>query len=207
MFVWAIESGHTDKDPTAGVKQVVNNSAGHHTWTPDEISQFEAKHPVGSQARLALSLMLFTACRREDVVRLGPQHVKQGRIKFVQAKNENRRPVTVDIPLHPTLAATIAATPSTGQLAFLTSSKGTPRTVGSFADWFAGAVQQAGLPARCVSHGLRKAAATRMAEAGCSVHEIQSVTGHASLREVARYTKAASAAKLADAAMSKLATK
>jgi hypothetical protein len=41
-------------------------------------------------------------------------------------------------------------------------------------------------------HGLRKVAARDLAEAGCSVHEIMSVTGHKSLAEVERYTKAAS---------------
>jgi len=40
-------------------------------------------------------------------------------------------------------------------------------------------------------HGLRKAAARRLAEAGCTEHEIAAITGHASLREIARYTKAA----------------
>jgi integrase len=38
---------------------------------------------------------------------------------------------------------------------------------------------------------LRKAAARRLAEAGCSTHEIAAITGHASLKEVARYTEAA----------------
>jgi len=43
----------------------------------------------------------------------------------------------------------------------------------------------------CSAHGLRKAAARRLAEAGCTEHEIAAITGHASLREVQRYTKAA----------------
>jgi hypothetical protein len=37
----------------------------------------------------------------------------------------------------------------------------------------------------------RKAAARLLAEAGCTEHEIAAITGHASLREIARYTKAA----------------
>jgi integrase len=52
---------------------------------------------------------------------------------------------------------------------------------------------------------LRKLAATRLAEAGCSEHEIAAITGHRSLSEVARYTRARDQARLAEQAMSKLA--
>jgi integrase len=51
---------------------------------------------------------------------------------------------------------------------------------------------------------LRKAAARRLAEIGCSAHEIAAITGHASLAEVQRYTKAADRKRLAQSAMAKL---
>ena len=41
-------------------------------------SRFEAKHPIGSKARLALALLLYTGQRRGDVVRLGRQHIRNG---------------------------------------------------------------------------------------------------------------------------------
>lgn len=65
-------------------------------------------------------------------------------------------------------------------------------------------IGKAGLPERCVTHGLRRAAARRLAEAGCSANEIAAITGHASLEEVARYTKAAEQRKLARSAMDRL---
>lgn len=65
-------------------------------------------------------------------------------------------------------------------------------------------ISQTGLAASCVAHGLRKAAARRLAEAGCSANEIAAITGHATLEEVARYTKAAEQKKLAHAAMNRL---
>lgn len=40
----------------------------------------------------------------------------------------------------------------------------------------------------CVTHDLRKAAARRLAEAGCSANEIAAITGHKTLEEVGRYT-------------------
>jgi len=60
---------------------------------------------------------------------------------------------------------------------------------------------------RCSAHGLRKAAARRLAEAGCTEHEIGSITGHASLREIVRYTKAADQKRLARSAMEKVSAK
>ena len=65
-------------------------------------------------------------------------------------------------------------------------------------------IEKAGLPTRCVTHGLRKAAARRLAEAGCTANEIAAITGHATLQEVSRYTKAAEQKKLAQAAMRRL---
>jgi integrase len=77
-----------------------------------------------------------------------------------------------------------------------------PRT---FAGWFRRECDKAGLP-HCSAHGLRKAAARRLAEAGCTAHEIGAITGHASLTELARYTKAADQRRLAEAAMAKTRT-
>jgi hypothetical protein len=65
-------------------------------------------------------------------------------------------------------------------------------------------IDKAGLPKRCVTHGLRKAAARRLAEAGCTANEIASITGHATLQEVSRYTKAAEQRTLAQSAMRRL---
>jgi hypothetical protein len=42
-----------------------------------------------------------------------------------------------------------------------------------------------------------------LAEAGCTVHEIAAISGHASLKEVERYTKGVDQARLAQAAMAR----
>jgi Phage integrase family len=63
------------------------------------------------------------------------------------------------------------------------------------------------LPHRCVTHGLRKAAARRLAEAGCTANEIASITGHSTLQEVSRYTKAAEQRMLAKTAIKRLEAK
>jgi integrase len=66
------------------------------------------------------------------------------------------------------------------------------------------AVESAGLPARCVPHGLRKAIMRRLAETGSSAKEIASISGHRTLREIERYTAAADQARLSKSAMAKL---
>ena len=71
-------------------------------------------------------------------------------------------------------------------------------------NYVASRIGLAQLPDRCVTHGIRKAAARRLAEAGCSANEIAAITGHASLEEVARYTKAAEQRRLAQSAIDRL---
>jgi integrase/recombinase XerD len=202
LFRWAVEEGLAPLDPTSGVRFIPYLTTGHHTWSLEEVAAYEKRHPIGSKARLAMALMLYTACRREDAVRLGPRHVCHGRIQYVQAKNEHRKPVEMDIPIHPELQAIIESTPS-HHLTFLVTEYGRPFTANGFGNKFKQWCREAGLP-HCSSHGLRKAAATRLAEGGATPHEIMAITGHRSLEEVERYTRKALKAKLADSAMSKL---
>jgi hypothetical protein len=66
---WALDRKLLRDDPTAGIRIKAPPSDGFHSWTEPEIAQFEAKYPIGSKARLAMALGLFTAQRRGDVVR------------------------------------------------------------------------------------------------------------------------------------------
>jgi integrase len=66
------------------------------------------------------------------------------------------------------------------------------------------AVELAGLPSRCVPHGLRKAIMRRLAESGSSAKEIAAISGHRTLKEIERYTAAADQVRLSKAAIAKL---
>jgi integrase/recombinase XerD len=211
LFRWATEEELAPHNPTIGVQSISYTSRPHHTWTLDEVEAFERRHPVGTKAHLAMALMLYTSWRREDAVRLGPQHIvefkledgsKQKRIRYRQAKNEDRKPVDMDIPLHTELAQIIGATPST-HMTFLVTEYGRPYSVNGFGNKFKDWCRQANLP-HCSAHGLRSATAARLAELGATPHEIMAITGHQTLDEVERYTRAAQRRKLADSAMSKL---
>ena len=189
-------------DPTWGVRIKVPKSDGHHTWTEDEIAAFEAHHAIGSKQRLALALGLYTAQRRGDVVRMGRQHFRDGVLTVRPEKTKHSTAITLAIPVHPQLQDIIDATPI-GHLTLLTTRSGRSYSANNFSDQFRDWCDDAGLPQRCVFHGLRKAAARRLAEAGCTAHEIAALTGHASLREVERYTKAADQVRMARSAMAK----
>src|SRR5262249_15057299 len=117
LMSFAVNAGLRKDDPTQGVKLPKAKAGEIHTWTEAEIAQFEAWHPVGSAARLAFGLLLYTAQRRGDVVRMGRQHVKDGVLSLRQEKTKT----FVEIPVHPALASIIAETPITGQMTFLTS--------------------------------------------------------------------------------------
>ena len=198
LMQFAMGIGLASSDPTAGVKGIKSRSRGFHTWSEEEIQAYEAKHPIGTRARLALALLLYTAQRRGDVVRMGRQHIKDGVIKVRQEKTGEE----MDIPLHAELAGIIALTPS-GNLPFLVTRSGKPFTSAGFGNLFREWCNEAGLK-HCSSHGLRKAASRRLAEAGCTTHEIGSITGHTTLKEISRYTRAADRKAMARTAMEKV---
>jgi integrase len=132
---------------------------------------------------------------------MGRQHIRNGFLIVRQQKTG----VELEIPVLSPLITAIAETPS-DHLTFLTTQFGKPFTAAGFGNWFREQCNLADLP-HCSAHGLRKAAARLLAEAGCTEHEIASITGHASLREVARYTKAADQKRLAVTAMDKVKTR
>lgn len=204
VFKHGVLAGLVQGNPAREVEYIRSRGDGFHSWTPAEVEQYEATHPVGSKARLAFAVALYTGQRRSDVVRLGPRHLHDGLLTFTQVKNGRSKPVTLTLPMVPELARIIAATPgaSSGQ-AFLLSERGTPYTAESFGNKFREWCNEAGLP-HCASHGLRKAAAKRLAELGCTYHEIAAVTGHRSLKEVQRYTLGADQKRLAQSALARL---
>jgi len=203
MMQHAIEIGLRADDPTQGVKNIRPKSKlGFHRWTESEIAQFEERHPIGTRARLALALGLYTGQARQDAVAMGPQHIRDGILSWVRGKTERTTGIELAIPIHPNLRAIIDATPS-GHLTFLMTEFGKPFAVSGFGNWFREQCDMANLR-HCSFHGLRKAASVRLAEAGCTPHEIAAITGHASLKEIVRYTQTADRKRMAKSAMEKV---
>jgi integrase len=146
-----------------------------------------------------MALLLYTAQRRGDIVRMGPQHVRTGMITVRAQKTSRTTGKTLLIPIHPALAELLAATPAR-HLTFLTTKTGAPFSAAGFGNKVREWCDEAGLP-DCTAHGLRKAQCRRLAEAGCSEHEIAAISGHESLSEIRTYTRAAEQTRMAKSAM------
>jgi integrase len=195
LMTLALDLGMRKDDPTHKMHGFRMEGDGFHTWTEDEIAKFEARHEMGSKAHLALALMLYSGQRRSDAVTMGWQHIGGGKIRVRQIKTTT----PLLIPVHPALRTVLAATPR-DNFTFLVTSHGRPFSVAGFGNWFRDRCDEAGLP-QCSAHGLRKAAARRLAEAGCTNQQIKAITGHRTDREVSRYTAAADQERLAEQAM------
>lgn len=177
---------------------------GFHTWDEGEIARFFNVHRPGTLAHRAVTLMLYTGAARADAVRLGWGNIRQTdegpRLEYYRQKTSRQRePVKVSIPLHPDLAEVLDACPRDA-FTFLQTAQGAGRSAAGLGNLMREWCDAAGLP-ECSSHGLRKACARRLAEARCSTHQIMAVTGHKTLAEVERYTRAALREGLADSAM------
>lgn len=175
-------------------------SEGFHTWTEPEISKFEKRWSIETREGLAFDLLLYTAQRSGDVRQMGRQHVAN---EFIRVKQE-KTGAELEIPIHPRLAASLARAPA-GQMLFLTTQFGVGFTAAGFGNWFKSACRDAGL-SHCSAHGLRKSAATRLADAGCTESQIMAVTGHQTAKGVQRYTAKRDQRRLATDAMSKIGT-
>lgn len=185
-------------DPVRDTKAPKAESQGYHRWTEDELAAFEAKHPLGTKPRLAFALLLYGAQRSGDVRLMTRATIASGRIQLDQSKTSN----AVDVPVVEPLQEAIDAGPLGAEL-LLEAKTGAPFTPKGFYGMLKRACRAAGLD-HCTPHGLRKSAARRCREAGCSDEEGMAITGHKSVKEYHRYAGEDARGDRADAAMTKV---
>jgi integrase len=194
LFSFAVTVGQRRDNPFNGVPKYKIGT--HHTWTDAELDAYEKRWPPGTRERLAYDVLLYTAQRVGDCVRMQRQDIRNGVIAVKQQKTG----AEVFIPLHPALARSIKAGPSNG-LYLVGDKSGRPITRRTLSVLIARATKAAGLSVDCVAHGLRKAALRRLAEYGATSREMQAVSGHKTLAEIERYTRQADQQRLAKAAI------
>jgi integrase len=199
MLAWAVEADHIKHNFAKEVSLLKVRTDGYHSWTPEEVKQFEVKHPTGTKERLGLALMLYTGGRRSDAVLLGPSHIKDEVITFTPVKTRRTTGKVLQLPLLPQLQTIIAAT-ATGEKTFLTTARGLSFSPSYFGTFFRQACDEAGLP-KCTPHGLRKAGAVIAAERGATDEQLKAIFGWSSSAIVAIYTKQARQKKVAGGAM------
>ncbi|MEY9184648.1 tyrosine-type recombinase/integrase [Bradyrhizobium sp. USDA 313] len=192
--------GMIKTDPLVGLKLAkMKKSGGFHTWTEDEITKYRERHKPGTKARLALELLLQTGHARSDAVRMGRQHIKNGKLSMRRQKTG----VQFDIPLLDELVVELAHHKA-DQLCYLTTDYGKPFTAAGFGNWFADRCVEAGVPGR--AHGLRKAAAVRHALKGNTAFQLMAWFGWRTIGEAQRYVEEANRIKLAESAGAKMRT-
>jgi integrase len=175
LMQYCVAIGLLEHDPTQAVKPPKHRGTSYRPWTADEIAQYRLRHPVGSTARTALELFLGTAQRPSDIVRMGRQHLrKDGTEVYVRQQKTGWQG---NVPLTAELIAALAKVP-VDNLTFLVTTYGAPFSVDGFRNKFREWCNQARLPKECYAHGLRDTALVELAEAGCTPHQIQAISGH-----------------------------
>lgn len=199
LFRWALEAEFVDADPTAGVANPKRpKGGGFKAWTEDDLQEYEGKWPNGTKERVWLHVLLYTGLRRGDAVRIGRQHVRDG-VATIRTEKTNTE---VSIPILPVLAETLATGP-TGDLAFIVGDNGRPLTKETFGNFFRRACNEAGLRGLS-AHGVRKIGATRAAEAGATVAELEALFGWSGGTMASHYTRTADRKRLAKSGSEKI---
>ena len=201
LVQYAISIGVRQDDPTAGVRVKLPKTDGFRTWTEPDIAAFEAAFPVGSKPHLALALLLEVGLRCANVVRVGRANIREGVLRIVQQKSG----IPIANPVTGKLAEAINAAAPADHLVFLLSERGAPFTAKGFGKWFSAHCHRIGLTGLS-PHGVRKLAATRMADRGATGHELMAFFGWASIKEAERYTRKADRERLARSAAARTRT-
>ena len=202
LFAWAVESRLAPENPARDVKKLESAGEGFATWTEAQIAAFEARHPIGSKARLAFALLLYKGQRRSDIVQFGRQHVGPDDVlRFTRFKGRRRKPVHMALPMLPALRDIIDRSPC-GDLTFLVTQFGKPFSVAGFGNWCRDRCNEAGLKG-IAAHGVRKALLTMGAEDSLTDRELMAIAGHSTSKETTRHTQKAERAVMARSGMEK----
>jgi len=201
LYSWAIGVGLAETNPASKIKALDVDKATH-TWTVDEIRQFEARHPAGTRARLMLHLAMYTGLRLADLSKVGRQHVKNGWLTIRPGKTSKSSGAIVELPILPVLQKTIEESPL-GNMTFLVTEFNKPFTVNGLGNKMRDWCDQAGL-FHCSTHGLRKAGAAIAAENGATDEELMAIYGWVTKAQTVTYTKNANRKRIAENAVEKL---
>ena len=207
LYTWAISQGSINHNPVSGIGKINRNpKGGAAPWTSEDIKAFKKAHPKGTAAHLWLTLQSFTACRVGDALWIGRGQEKtiDGSL-WLEFQPRKKGSALVSMPMLPPLVEATRAATVVGS-SYILNERGKPFTSVEglrvrIARWCAAA----GLEKRS-SHGVRKAMAELMAEAGSTQHQIMAVMSHTEARTSEIYTKGAERRVLASAGVQALAS-
>lgn len=189
-------------NPAKLADRLKENKGGYHTWTDVEVVRFLTRHGSGTKARLAILIALNTGMARQDLCGSNRDmlRVKNGKLRIEYARGKTG--VAADLHVIPELAEELDRLPAEQYIFLAKDDLREPYKVTSFGNWFRDRCREAGVPGSI--HGLRKAGATRLADAGASDWEIASYLAHTDTTQASVYTRRANRSKLADSGFEKL---
>ena len=225
VLSWGVQSdrdewAHLEYNVARAVKRL--DMGSWERWAENDVLAFEKAETIPRDVRMGFMLLLYTGQRRGDVLKMtwgdfnAADFNGYGSIRVVQQKTAKGDDDVLWVPVHPNLRAVLDAERARAKGIYIVHrADGRPYTgptdeakklQGNKFYHRLQAEQQRIFGGRFWPlHGLRKSAASRLAEAGCSVHEIMAITGHKSIKEVQRYTMQVERRKNAEAAMRRLA--
>ena len=199
LFKLAKKLEWRDDNPVELSEPIRHSGEGFHPWDEGDIAAYRERWPLGTKARLAMELMLWTGARRGDAHLMPPP--KGGQFKWKAAKTGKQ----MAFPVAPQLQAAIDAMPegSTGESVLLVTDFGKPFSRAGFGNKMRYWCDEAGLKGRS-AHGLRKAFARRAAERGATQQELKALGGWENDEEVRTYTDSANRNRLAEGVLAKV---
>ena len=219
LFNWAKAEEIVDSNPVVDVeklalKKKADGTKGHRTWTREEVARFLDHYPIGTKQHLAMSVFLYTGTRVSDACRLGPANLEDGTITFVEVKNAEKvdkqgetNPKVTRIPMLEPLRLSLEAYNESQKvigMTWISHSAGRSYNPKTISNWFVDQVKAAGLGSGLTPHGIRKRAATFIADAGATSKQLMAVFGWKKMEQAEIYTAAAEAKLLAKEGLEKL---
>ena len=204
-FKWGMKRTLTDNNPAANVELLSYTVKGFPPLTADDVRAYLNCHPPGTKAHLAFIIAATINGRRGDIVKIGPPHVCNGTIKYIQEKNKAKNPSEINVAMSPFLQRAID-TVETGEFTFLITHHGKPYSKEGFGNQFKNWLEQAGVMGKN-THGVRKAFASWAAEDGATDEELMAGYGWRARSQVSTYTKGANRAVLSKSITDKVSSK
>lgn len=204
LYDWAIERKRVKENPARGIRSVYNKGDGATPWKAADVKKFFAGHAPGTKPHVAMSVLLWTGCRIEDLTVLGRRHecVIDGvdALRWVPLKKGSSE---VCVPLLEPLRAATRVPVVQGET-YVLGRGGKPYASGdAMSAMFKRWCKDAGMP-HLSAHGVRKGLAEVLAEMGCSQYEIMAILGHSEAKTSEVYTRRVERWNLAKVAMERV---
>jgi integrase len=182
LYTWAAEDSRV-KEGTNPAAKFAKLKARQRTivpWSDEEIALFLSEAPA--HLRLAVTLLLYTGQRVEDVASMEWMQYQTAYIRVRQSKTDE----PLEVAVHPKLRALLDPVKiRKGRIC--KSAAGRPYTANALRKAISDQCAMIdGMPPRS-PHGLRYAAAGMLEEAGCTIGEITSIIGHRTYQMAMKY--------------------